>query len=120
MNDVRTNPVEIEVSEMGVKKLLVGGEDVSDEVSGVGFTVEPGRPPVVNLRLAAPEAIKLKGHAVIQVIESRPDPELIVQFLSSIDPKILEGLALEGLDYGGASPMESALKVLISIAKGEV
>ena len=115
-----TTPVEIEVDGLGCQKLLIDGQDLLREVSGFGVVSEVGKPPVINVRLTGAQKTIIKGSAVVQIIETVPDPDLIVQFLEAVDPTMVETLALNNLGYGGDTVAVSMMKVLIQMAKGEV
>lgn len=99
-------------------QVMVDGVDVADQVGALRLEAATGRSPILTLIGKAGGAVT--GEGIVVTEGDAPLPaEVIVEFLSRIDPGQLERAALtRDVPYGEGMTMHAALLVLTDWARG--
>lgn len=106
---------------LGIKRLLIGGVDVTAAAGTVQLTAGNGFPTRLQVELCSPlnvDALLAEGIVDFVLPEERPE-HVVLSWLDSIDPAVIDAAVLERLGYGdGGSPITTALTVLKELANG--
>ena len=103
---------EVSVNEIGIGKIVVNDDDISNRVTALRLDVQPGNVPVVSMVQRAGSAT-IDGEGIVRITEDAKNPnDYIVEFLDGIDPEQLSKEVLGSLGWGDSNPMETALKIL--------
>lgn len=99
-------------------QVMVEGVDVTDQVGALRLEAADGRSPILTLVGKAGGAVS--GEGIVVTEGDAPLPaDVIVEFLSKIDPARLEQAALaRDVPYGESMTMQAALLVLADWARG--
>lgn len=107
----------IVTDELGGGTLHVNGDDLSDQVRGLRLEAAKGAPTTLTLWSVGDAVIEADGVVVHEVPIAPVDT--MRRFLAQIDPKVLEGKALERAGWDDAPLTRHVFDLLIEIAEGK-
>lgn len=113
---MKTATVEIVAGPVGLSRLLINGQDLSAEVSGVQVNVTDGQPTEVFIRQPpGAEDLQITGDGIVYISGGSGG---VKEFLAKVNPAALEERAMEGLGYGEDNVVSAVLAVLTEMADG--
>lgn len=108
-----TAPFEIELDQVGIKKVWLGPHgnviDVTEITDGVQVNAAAGQPTTVIIRQKAGAAV-IAGEGIIYVRQEKIEAETILEM---IDPKAMEEAALAQGGYGEERTLTERILALI-------
>lgn len=111
--------VELKIQNGRATKVVVNDQDVLKSVNALRLEVQEGALPTLTLLVDAGD-VELAGPGVV-VVEQKDEvdcTDLMVEFLDSIDPEMLEAESLSSLGWGSDNGTEAMLDTLKKWARG--
>jgi hypothetical protein len=78
--------IQIELNSNGTGKVVLNGEDISDQITGFVIQNKVGSPPVINLTLVNPSVV-LDGVSSVSVPTGSNSVEDLIDILDNLDPE---------------------------------
>jgi hypothetical protein len=109
----------MDVAANGTGRIVVAGQDVSQQVRGFTFNAQVGEPPMLTLYEMAEGGIEAEG--IVRVVEDGLDQrQAVVEFLSNLDPEELNRVAMEKMSWDpAASPGQGFISALKEMVGGD-
>lgn len=100
----------------GRAEVVVNGQDLTSFCQQVLVDLAAHETPKIGLRLVGD--VQLEGDGIVEVLVDAPGGQNIVEFLSAVDPEILERESLKFIEMDGGGGTEAMLNVLKRWASG--